>query len=126
MIRFEQKGNFNKLYHFLNSASLDISLAYLNAYGEKGVEALRDATPKLTGATANAWRYEIVREQSGAVKIEWHNDQIENGVNVAILLQYGHASKNGYWVSGVDYINPALKPVFEEMAQNAWKEGLLK
>lgn len=93
----------------------------LKEYGEMGVAALYDATPYDTGETARSWRY-IIERSKERVSISWVNDNAPRGVQVAVLLQYGHATKNGGWVEGVDYINPALAPIFEEIENKLWKE----
>ncbi len=121
MITFKQKGDFKKLNSFFERAKEIVRIGDLNKYGKMGVEALRAATPKDSGETADSWSYEIVRE-NGKVSIFWKNDNTNKGVNIAIILQYGHATRNGAFVSGIDYINPAMKPVFEKIADQAWKE----
>lgn len=93
----------------------------LNRTGQMGVEALRQATPVYTGRTANSWTYKIIKTK-GVSKVEWYNTDVENGCNVAILLQYGHGTRGGTYVEGIDYINPALKPIFDTMADYLWKE----
>ena len=93
----------------------------LEKYGEEGVAALQSSTPKRTGLTANSWRYEIV-EDDNSISIIWNNDNLHDGVPVAVLLEYGHATKNGGFVQGIDYINPVMKPIFEKIANEAWKE----
>lgn len=121
MVTFEQHGDFSKLNKFLERCLEVVHFGWLDKYGRKGVEALSAATPKDTGLAASSWSYDIVREGKN-VRIEWHNDDIENGRNVIILVQYGHATKNGGWVEGVDFINPALEPIFEEICDEVWKE----
>ena len=96
--------------------------AILNKYGKRGVEALKEATPKDTGLTADSWEYKIVEEANGNMKIEWHNTNIQNGCLIAILLQYGHATRNGGYVQGQDYVNPAIARIFGQLADDAWKE----
>lgn len=121
MIEFKHKGNFSKTFKFLNGV---LGLEYLNVldkYGQKGVEALRQATPKDSGVTADSWDYVITKKGSD-VRIHFVNSNIQNGVNVAILLQYGHATKSGGYVQGIDYINPVIQPLFEKIADEAWKE----
>lgn len=93
----------------------------LARYGEKGVEALAQATPRRTGKTAESWRYRLEWTKEGAAII-WENDNAPGGVPVALLLQYGHGTKSGVYVAGKDYINPAMKPVFDQLSQELWKE----
>ena len=93
----------------------------LDKYGKEGVAALSAATPIDTGKTANSWSYKINR-QNGSVSIDFYNSNFSNGVPIAIILQYGHATNNGGWVQGRDYINPAIQPIFDKIAKNAWKE----
>ena len=121
IISVTQKGNFKKTDRFLSKL---VGFHYkhkLKIYGEKGVQALREATPKDSGETAEAWSYEIV-EEPGRTAVYWRNSHVVNGTNIAIILQYGHATRNGGFVEGTDYINPAIRPIFEEMAREAWKE----
>lgn len=125
MIRFEQKGNFKKLDSFFESMKKPFKLDLLNTYGRKGVEALRIATPKDTGVTADSWNYEII-DNGNSYIIRFNNTNINNYVNVAIILQYGHATRNGGWVAGRDYINPAIQPIFDELAEKAWREVVNK
>lgn len=121
MITFKQKGNFKKLNNFFEKALEVFDVGKLDKYGKRGVDALRRATPVDTGETANSWGYEIIHEK-GRATIKYYNTHIENGCNIAVILQYGHATRNGSWVEGIDYINPALKPIFKEISQEAWKE----
>lgn len=121
MIKFKQKGNFKKLDSFFEKAKEIIRVGDLNKYGRAGVEALRAATPKDSGETANSWSYDIIREDDKA-SIIWKNSNVNDGVNIAIILQYGHATGNGAYVQGIDYVNPAMKPVFDNIAESAWKE----
>lgn len=121
MISYALKGDFKKTDKFFDRL-LHISIEdKLKKYGEEGVRALQQSTPKRTGLTANSWSYKIEKEKD-SLTIRWHNSNIQNGVPVAIVLQYGHATKNGGFVKGIDYINPAIKPIFEEIANDAWKE----
>lgn len=120
-ISVTQKGNFKKTNRFLHNLIEHHYMDRMRFYGELGVEELRRATPQDSGETAKSWSYEIV-EEKGTTSIYWKNDHYNNGVNIAIILQYGHATRNGAWVEGMDYINPALKPIFDRMAQEAWKE----
>lgn len=120
MITFKQTGDFIKLNNFFEKALEVFDSGILDKYGKKGVEALAAATPKDSGRAANSWYYEIVREK-GSVKLIWSNSDIEGGCNVAILIQYGHATKDGSRVPGVDFINPAIQPIFEELSKEVTK-----
>lgn len=93
----------------------------LNKYGKRGVEALKEYTPKDTGLTSESWSYEVLDDQNGS-RIVWRNSNVENGIVVAVLLQYGHATGTGGYVEGTDYINPAIQKVFQGIADEAWKE----
>lgn len=121
MITVTQTGDFKRITSFLEKAKEAFKLGILDKYGQKGVEALSSATPVDTGTTASMWRYEIQNEPAGAT-LSFHNDHINKGVNIAIILQYGHGTGTGGWVEGRDYINPAIQPLFEELANEAWKE----
>lgn len=121
MIRFRQKGDFSKLMKFMERAKNAVHLGDLDKYGREGVAALASATPFETGLTANSWYYEIVRK-NGSVSIQFFNSNVQNGIPIAIIIQYGHATGTGGWVEGRDYINPAVRPVFDRIASNAWKE----
>jgi hypothetical protein len=121
MISFRQKGDFSKLTKFMERAKESVKLGKLDEYGRKGVAALESATPVDTGLTAKSWYYEI-EHKNGSTTISFCNSNIQNGVPIAIILQYGHATKNGGWVQGRDYINPAIRPIFDNMANDAWKE----
>lgn len=121
MIKIRQKGNFRKLTSFLEKAKEGLDIGVLDKYGRKGVDALSSATPVDTGLTASSWFYKI-ENKNGVAKIEFHNSNIQNGAPIAVILQYGHGTRNGGYVVGRDYINPAIQPVFDELAKNAWKE----
>ena len=121
MITFRHKGDFSKLSRFLERANKTVSLDNLDKYGKEGVAALASATPVKTGLTANSWYYEIVRK-NGSVSIEFSNSNIQNGVPIAIILQYGHGTRNGGWVQGRDYINPSIQPLFDKITNEAWRE----
>ena len=121
MISFRQKGDFSKLTSFLERAKESVKIGDLDKYGREGVAALSSATPIDSGKTANSWNYEITNK-NGLVTISFNNSNIQNGVPIAIILQYGHGTKNGGWVQGRDYINPAIQPVFDEIVNNAWRE----
>lgn len=121
MISFRQKGDFSKTIQFLVKAKKGVKLSDLDKYGREGVAALASATPVDTGETANSWYYEIVHE-NGTITITFNNSHIQNGVPIAVILQYGHGTGTGGWVEGRDYINPAIQPLFDKIAENAWRE----
>ena len=121
MISFRQKGDFSKLTHFLEKAKNTVHLGDLDKYGREGVAALSSATPIDTGVTANSWYYKIVNK-NGSATISFYNSNIQNGVPIAIILQYGHGTRNGGWVEGRDYINPSIQPIFDRIANDAWRE----
>lgn len=121
MIQIVQKGDFKKTYKFLEKASLVKIEKVLDKYGVMGVEALSANTPVDTGNTAASWTYKI-EKKDGNYKIVWNNTNINKHVNIALVLQYGHGTGTGGYVKGVDYINPALKPVFDEIAKEVWEE----
>ena len=121
MISFRQKGDFSKTMQFLVKAKKGVKLSDLDKYGREGVAALASATPVDTGETANSWYYEIVHE-NGTITITFNNAHIQNGVPIAVILQYGHGTGTGGWVEGRDYINPAIQPLFDKIAENAWRE----
>ncbi len=121
MIKFRQKGDFSKLTRFLERAKEAVRIGDLDKFGKEGVAALASATPVDSGETASSWYYEI-ENRKGSVTISFHNSNIHNGVPIAIILQYGHGTRNGGWVQGRDYINPAIQPIFDKIANNAWEE----
>ena len=121
MIRFRQKGDFSKLTRHLEKLKEKVRLGDLDKYGREGVAALASATPVDTGLTASSWYYEIVRKD-GVVSINFNNRNVRQGVPIAIILQYGHGTNNGGWVQGRDYINPAIQPIFDKLANDAWEE----
>lgn len=121
MIKFKQKGDFSKTYRYLNRVERVSNVDVLNRFGQAGVTALATATPVETGKTANSWYYEIERNKD-SVTISFNNSNIQNGVPIAIILQYGHGTRNGGWVQGRDYINPTIQPIFDEIAEKAWRE----
>lgn len=121
MITVKNRGNFKKTEKFFTRAlSLDVS-DILEKYGEMGVSALSSATPKDTGLTASSWSYEI-ENQNDSIRLNFNNSNVNRHINIAIILDQGHATRNGYWVEGRSYIEPALKPVFDRIAEDAWKE----
>lgn len=121
MITFRQKGDFSKLTKYFERLKEVVKLGDLDKYGREGVAALSSATPKDTGLTADSWYYEI-ENKNGSIKITFNNSNIQNGIPIAIILQYGHGTRNGGFVEGIDYINPAIRPIFEKIANNAWRE----
>lgn len=121
MISFRQKGDFSKLTRFLERAKEAVHIGDLDKFGKEGVAALASATPVDSGETANSWYYEI-ENRKGSVTISFYNSNVQNGVPIAVILQYGHGTRNGGWVQGRDYINPAIQPIFDKIANNAWKE----
>lgn len=121
MIKFRQKGDFSKLTSYFERVKEVVKLGDLDKYGREGVAALESATPVDTGLTASSWRYEIDHGKD-SVSISFYNDNIQNGVPIAIILQYGHGTRNGGWVQGRDYINPVIRPLFDKIADEAWKE----
>ena len=121
MITFRQKGDFSNLTRFLEKAKHSVRISDLDKYGREGVAALVSATPVDSGLTASSWYYKIEYKGS-SVSIGFYNSNIQNGVPIAIILQYGHGTRNGGWVEGRDYINPAIQPIFDKIANEAWKE----
>ena len=121
MITFRQKGDFSKLTRYLEKVKSVVKLSDLDKYGKEGVAALASATPVDTGLTASSWSYEI-KHKNGTVSISFKNSNIQNGVPIAIILQYGHGTRNGGWVQGRDYINPVIQPIFDKIANDAWRE----
>jgi hypothetical protein len=121
-IVFKNKGRFEKTTSFLSRNQNMDPRRIMAKYGRIGVEKLSIATPKDTGETAASWSYEIVQTDAGW-QLAFNNSKVtRDGVPVAILLQYGHGLKNGSYVRGTDFINPALKPIFEKMAEDLWNE----
>lgn len=120
-ITFRHRGDFSKTEKFLHSLLNRDYLNLLEKYGKAGVSALASATPKDSGNTADSWDYEISHNRNGS-SISFVNSNIQNGVNIAIILQYGHGTGNGGYVAGRDYINPAVLPVFDKIAEEAWNE----
>lgn len=120
-LTIRHRGRYNKTEEFLNKLTNREYLNILDKYGQKGVEALRNSTPIDTGKTANSWYYEIERSY-GKTSLYWSNSNINDGVVIAIILQYGHGTGNGGYVRGSNYINPAIRPVFDELLTELWKE----
>lgn len=121
MISFKQKGDFSKTEKFLKKSFGRDYIDVLEKYAQQGVAALSAATPIDSGRTAVSWEYEIIQNNS-SISIVWKNTNVNKGANIALMLQYGHGTRNGGYVSGRDYINPALQPIFDKMADAAWKE----
>lgn len=121
MIAFRQKGDFSKLTRYLERAKEVVRAGDLDKYGRAGVAALASATPVDSGMTAESWYYKVSNSK-GFATISFHNSNIQKGVPIAIILQYGHGTRNGGWVEGRDYINPAIRPIFEKIANDAWEE----
>ena len=119
-VKFEVSGGFTKTERFLNRMKRREYLNVLDEFGRDGVRALRNATPVDSGATAEAWDYEIRRTRN-YTEIVWTNSNINDGVPIAVILQYGHGTGTGGYVQGRDYINPAIRPIFDEIAEKAWK-----
>ena len=122
MITFRQEGDFSHLTSFLENALETVKLGKLDKYGRMGVEALSSATPVDTGKTSSSWYYEITQGRNSVTLTFCNSNVTPDGVPIAILLQYGHATRNGGFVQGVDYINPAIVPIFEQIANEAWRE----
>ena len=121
MISFRQKGDFSKLTRFMERAKGAVHLSALDKYGREGVAALASATPVDSGLTASSWYYKI-EQKNNSITISFYNSNIQNGVPMAVILRYGHGTRNGGWVQGRDYINPAIQPIFDRIANDAWRE----
>lgn len=121
MIKISHKGDFSKTFNFLNNAKSKNLSDILDKFGNEGVSILSQNTPVNSGTTASSWYYEI-KTAKGKSTISWYNSNIVDGVPIAVILQYGHGTGNGGYVEGIDYINPAMKPLFDKMANQAWKE----
>ena len=121
MVKVRHKGDFTKLTRYLVKVKGAAKVKDLERFGKEGVAALASATPVDSGLTASSWYYEIERDGK-SVKITFNNSNVQNGVPIAIILQYGHGTRNGGWVEGRDYINPAIQPLFDKLANDAWRE----
>lgn len=121
-IKFNHTGNFSKTLQFLNLIIKRDYLNKLNRYGLEGVQALASATPKRTGLTAASWTYKIT-EEDGKITMSWFNTNVKNGVQIAVILDYGHGTGRGTYVQGRHYISPAVQPVFDRIANDVWKEA---
>lgn len=122
MITIHQKGNFEKTDSFFEKCLEVFKMGELDKYGVEGVKALAAATPRDSGLTADSWSYEIVRTKNSTSIVFSNSNVTDRGVPIALILQTGHGTGNGGYVQGIDYINPALKPVFQRMADEAWRE----
>lgn len=121
-ITFEQKGDWSKTTKFLERAREVVRIGILDKYGKAGVQALREATPRDTGKTADSWSYRIIQGRDSA-RIVWENSNTtDTGIPIVVLIHYGHMTGNGGYVEGRDFINPAMQPIFDAIARDAWKE----
>ena len=121
MISFRNKGDFSKVTSYFKRLKESAIIDVLDRYGRDGVTALSSATPVDTGKTASSWYYTIERK-NGTSSIVFHNSNVDDGVLIAIIIQYGHGTRTGGWVQGRDYINPAIQPIFDRIATEAWRE----
>ena len=121
MITIKARGDFRKTESFFNRLIKADYVSILSKYGRMGVDALTAATPQDSGRTASSWEYQII-DSGNSASIVWSNTNVNNGVNIAIILQYGHGTGTGGYVQGRDYINPAMQPIFDEIANEAWME----
>lgn len=121
MIKVTSKGDYSKATKYLAGLKKPISMDKMHKYAQEGLVALSSVTPVDSGLTRDSWYYTIT-ETDGHASIEFHNDNINDYVNIAIILQYGHATRNGGWVQGRDYINPAIQPIFDKITNKAWEE----
>lgn len=121
MITFKQKGDFSKITNYFQRVKTVVHKSDLDKFGKAGVDALSSATPVDSGRTADSWYYKVYNS-NGTARIVFYNSNIQNGVPIAIILQYGHGTGTGGWVEGRDYINPAIQPIFDKIAEDAWRE----
>lgn len=121
MITFRQKGDFSKLMNYFERVKEAVNLGILDKYGRKGVDALKSVTPVRTGLTRDSWQY-VIEHDNSSVSIRFLNSNIQNGQNIAIILDIGHGTRGGGWVAGRHYIEPAIRPIFDELAAASWKE----
>ena len=122
MVSFRKKGDFSDVTRYLERLKEVAKIGILNKYGREGVALLSAATPVDTGLTANSWSYKIEDRKHGGVSLSFYNSNIQNGLPIAILIQYGHGTGGGGYVEGVDYIDPALRPLFQKIADEVWRE----
>lgn len=121
MIRITHKGDYSKVTRYFEKLIKRATIVALEKYGQMAVDALAAATPVRSGLTASSWHFEINKTGKG-YSIDLYNSHVNKGVPIAIILQYGHGTGTGGWVEGRDYINPAIQPVFDKLASDAWKE----
>ena len=121
MISFKHTGDFSKTLSFLKKNVKGVPISILEHYDKEGVAALSANTPVESGLTANSWTYKT-HSSGGVTSISWYNANVVNGVPIAIILQYGHGTQNGGWIEGKDYINPAIKPIFNKIQERVWQE----
>ena len=121
MVKVRVSGDWNSTEGLLKGIGQKRYSRILPAYGDRGVAALSKATPVDTGVTAASWRYEIT-ESNGEIRLTFHNDNVQDGANIALIVNYGHATKNGGWVEGREFIEPAIRDVFDELADEMWRE----
>ena len=123
LLYVKQKGDFKHTESFLNKLLRIDYISVINRYGKEGVQALKNNTPRDTGKTAESWYYEIrENKEKGVISLVFLNSNVVNGVPIAVIIQYGHGTRNGGYVRGIDYINPAIRPIFKSMANDIWKE----
>ena len=120
-ITFKHHGDFSKTFNFFDRCQDLFKMGVFDKYGRMGIESLSALTPKDSGKTSRSWNYDIEISRSFA-KISWYNTNVNDGANIAILLQYGHGTGTGGYVQGIDYINPAMRPIFDELVNAIWKE----
>ena len=121
MIRFKHKGDFAKTERFFKQAAAADYMSVFIKYGQMGVDALSAATPVDTGITSGSWGFDIYKK-NGSFSIVWTNSNVIDGIPIAILIQYGHGTRNGGYVEGQDFINPATLLIFEKLAKEVWEE----
>lgn len=121
MITISSKGNFNNTEKFFKKVATSNYISVFDKYGKEGVRLLSSATPVDTGKTSESWTYEVKKSKSG-ISIEWSNSNVVNGVQIAVIIQYGHGTQNGAYIQGQDYINPVIKPLFDILTNDIWKD----
>ena len=121
MITISSKGSFSNTEKFLKRSIISNYNSIFEKYGKEGVRLLSSATPVDTGKTSESWTYEVKKSKSG-ISIEWSNSNVVNGVQIAVIIQYGHGTQNGAYIQGQDYINPVIKPLFDILTNDIWKD----